>query len=79
MGMTLKQARHLTDLSQEKLADLLGVHRHTYMKWERNPDEMTIGEAKHFSKVTGIPIDDINFFDIHSTLSRSMRGVANES
>ena len=69
MGFTLKQARQFRNLSQEKIADMMGVHRQTYMKWEKDPDEMTIGKGKEFSRITNIEFDEI-FFNTESTLSR---------
>jgi len=67
--VTLKQARLLADMSQAKVAEELGVHRHTYMSWEKNPDAMPIGVAKKFAQLTGFTVDRI-FFDTESTLSR---------
>jgi DNA-binding XRE family transcriptional regulator len=69
VGISPKQARILSDLSQKEVAERLGVHRQTYMKWERNADEMPIGKAKEFSKIVGREIDEI-FFNHESTLSR---------
>lgn len=66
MTVTPKQARKFIDLSQQDVADKLGVHRQTYMKWERNPDEMPVGVAKEFSKIVGRGVDEI-FFTTMST------------
>ncbi|MDH6675772.1 DNA-binding XRE family transcriptional regulator [Paenibacillus sp. LBL] len=65
-GITPRQARLLSDMSQKQIANLLGVHRHTYMKWERNADEMPVGKARVFSEIVGMPVDEI-FFSRHST------------
>lgn len=70
MGLTPKQARLLRDLTQQEVADLLGVHRQTYMKWENRPDEIPVGKAKEFSKIVGVSVDNI-FFNSDSTLSRN--------
>lgn len=69
MRLTLKQARLFSDMSQADIANSLGVHRQTYMKWEKNPDEMPIGRAKEFSKITNTSLDNI-FFASESTLGR---------
>ncbi|GAA5416230.1 hypothetical protein Pryu01_01262 [Paraliobacillus ryukyuensis] len=69
MGLTVKQARQFSELSQAEMAINLGVHRQTYMKWEQCPDAMPLGKAKEFCTITGISIDEI-FFKKHSTLSR---------
>lgn len=69
MSFTLKQARLFSGFSQAEIATLLGVHRQTYMKWEKNADEMPLGKAREFSRITQVSIDNI-FFNYDSTLSR---------
>lgn len=69
MKLTLKQARLFSELSQEELANLLGVHRQTYMKWEKKPEEMPMGKAVEFCRIVKVSIDEI-FFTLDSTLSR---------
>lgn len=69
MKLTLKQARQFSELSQEELANMLGVHRQTYMKWEKKPHEMPMGKAVEFCRIVKVSIDDI-FFTPNSTLSR---------
>lgn len=71
MGISPRQARILSDLSQQEVAAYLGVHRQTYMKWERNPDEMPVGKAKKFSQLVEKDVDQI-FFGHESTLSRQI-------
>jgi DNA-binding XRE family transcriptional regulator len=61
MVISPKQARVLSDLSQKEVAEKLGVHRQTYMKWERNADEMPVGKAKEFSEIVGRGVDEIFF------------------
>lgn len=61
MVISPKQARVLSDLSQKQIAEKLGVHRQTYMKWERNPDEMPVGKAKEFSEIVERGVDEIFF------------------
>lgn len=69
MQLTVKQARLLADLTQQKVAEKLGVHKQTYVKWERNPDEIPLGQARKFSKIVGRRVDEI-FFEHDSTFSR---------
>jgi DNA-binding XRE family transcriptional regulator len=69
MKMTLKQARQLAGLTQKDVADMLGVHPHTYMKWERSPEEMSVGTAKQFARIVKQDFEEI-FFDIESNLIR---------
>lgn len=72
MEITVKKARHLMGLTQKEMAEIMGVHVQTYMKWEKNPDEMTIATAKRFSHIVNIGIDQI-FFDRESNLIRQKR------
>lgn len=69
MAISVKQARLRKELSQREVAEGLKVHRQTYMKWEKNGDEMPVGKAKEFCAIVGIPMDEI-FFSHESTLSR---------
>lgn len=71
MGITVKQARLLSGLSQVEVADSLGVHRQTYAKWEKNADSMTIGQAKKFAEIAGVQLEQI-FFTSKSTLGRQV-------
>lgn len=75
MNLTVKQARLLAGYTQKQIADILGVHVQTYMKWERNPGEMSISTAKQFSKIVGRGFDEI-FFDKESNLIRQKCGTA---
>ncbi|MCY9579590.1 helix-turn-helix transcriptional regulator [Paenibacillus alvei] len=69
MKLTVKMARVFAGLKQREVAEILGVHVQTYMKWERNPEEMSIGTAKQFSRIVGIGVEEI-FFDKESNLIR---------
>lgn len=69
LKLTLKQARLLAGLTQRDVAEVLGVHVQTYMKWERNPEEMSIGTAKQFSRIVNVSLENI-FFDMESNLIR---------
>ena len=69
MKLTLKKARLLAGLTQKEVADILGVHVQTYMKWERNPEDMSVGTAKQLSKIFNVDFEEI-FFDNESNLIR---------
>lgn len=69
MKITVKMARLFAGLTQKEIAEILGVHVQTYMKWEKNPEEMSIGTAKQFSRIVGIGVEEI-FFDEESNLIR---------
>lgn len=64
MKLTVKQARLFSGKTQREIAEILGVHVQTYMKWERKPDEMSVGTAKQFSRIV-----EQDFESIFLTLS----------
>ncbi|MGE8080481.1 helix-turn-helix domain-containing protein [Peribacillus loiseleuriae] len=69
MILTLKQARLLKGFTQRDIANKLGVHVQTYSKMEKQPDEVTIGDAKKICEILELSYDFI-FFNTNSTLSR---------
>ncbi|OKP94782.1 helix-turn-helix transcriptional regulator [Paenibacillus sp. P32E] len=69
MKLTVKQARLFSGKTQQEIADVLSVHVQTYMKWERNPDEMSVGTAKQFARIVEQDFESI-FFDVESNLIR---------
>lgn len=69
MTLTLRQARLVKELTQEQMADILGVHVQTYRKIELNPDSATIKEAKILASKLGLDYNDI-FFGNNSILTR---------
>lgn len=66
MAMSLKAARQISGLTQKEMAEKMGICRHTYMKYEKEPNQIPIGAAKAISKITGVGIDEI-FFGHKST------------
>ncbi len=66
---TLKQARLLKGLKQEEMAKRLGVHVQTYRRMEKQPDTVTVGDAKKISEILQMDYDYL-FFNDDSTLSR---------
>lgn len=68
--MTVRSARQLAGLTQASMAEQLGICRHTYLKYEGNPDTIPIGCARLIAKITGQHIDAI-FFESDSTQSRN--------
>lgn len=61
MVVTMKMARIGKGLTQQEVADILGVHVTTYAKMEKNPEEVSIKDAKRFADIVGIPATDIFF------------------
>ena len=56
-----KKARILADLTQEQVAKSLNIHPITYSKWEKNPEEISIKNAKIIANVLGRSVDEIFF------------------
>lgn len=63
MTLTMKQARVGADMSQKDVANKLGVHQQTYMKYEAHPEELSIKLAKRFAQVVGVRASDIFVLD----------------
>ena len=61
MKVTVKQARLLKGVTQEKMAELLGIGYNTYRKIENSPDSATVELAKKISSITGFCFEDIFF------------------
>lgn len=61
MKISLKAARITAGMTQDKVAELLGVHVQTYRKLEENPNLATIEQAKKLSDRLNVPYDDIFF------------------
>lgn len=59
--MRLIEARKKERYTQQQVADFLGVSRMTYRKMERNPDLMTIDDAKRLSELFRVDPQDIFF------------------
>lgn len=57
-------------MSQREVAEKLGVHAQTYMKYEAHPEDMSIKLAKRFARVVGVRASDIFVLD-DSTERRS--------
>lgn len=61
MSMTMKMARIGANLTQQQIADKMGIHVQTYSKMENNSESVTIKEAKLFSKIVGVAWSEIFF------------------
>ena len=72
MAITMKMARVGADLTQQQVADKMGMHVQTYAKIENNPEEATIKEARLFSSIVGRDWSDI-FFGPVSNLIRDTK------
>ncbi len=60
---TIRQARNLSGLTQEEVASRLKVNPVTYIKYEKYETIMRMDKAFTFSKIVGINVSNIIFFE----------------
>ena len=58
-GERLKKLRKKAGVTQEKLADLIGVHETTIRRWENQGDNPKLGEMKALAKALNVPESDL--------------------
>lgn len=66
----LKRYRQLMDLTQEQLADKVGVRRETIMRLEKAQYNPSLKLAVDISRAVGAPIEEIFVFDIERPVER---------
>lgn len=59
MQVSMKQARVGAGFSQAAIAQKMGVHVNTYMKYEEAPEKMSLEKARIFADICGLNFDDI--------------------
>lgn len=59
MQYTLKQARAGVGLSQEEMAEKIGVGKQTYFNYEKDPAKMKVETLLKFVKETGVEISNL--------------------
>lgn len=64
LGNNLFQARKKVGLSQENVAEKLGVSRQTVSKWETDETVPDIYQAKKLAKLYNLTLDELIKFDI---------------
>ena len=64
LGNNLFQSRKAAGLSQETVAEKLGVSRQTISKWETDETVPDICQAKKLAKLYNLSLDDLIEFDI---------------
>ena len=64
LGSSLMNARKKCGLSQEKVAEKLGVSRQTISKWELDETLPDIRQAKKLSALYRVPLDELIDFDV---------------
>lgn len=63
LSITMKMARVGASLTQQEMADKMGIHVQTYAKMEKNPEDVSIKDANLFSEIVGISVSQIFFGD----------------
>ena len=64
LGNNLYQARKKKGLSQEEVAEKLGVTRQTISKWETDETIPDIRQAKRLAVLYGLSLDELIEFDM---------------
>ena len=64
LGNNLFDARKKSGLSQEEVAEKLGVSRQTISKWETNETLPDIRQAKRLALLYGLSLDELISFDM---------------
>ena len=64
LGNNLFQARKKAGLSQETVAERLGVSRQTISKWETSETVPDIYQAKKLAKLYNLALDELTEFDV---------------
>lgn len=64
LGSHLYQARKKTGLSQEVIAERLGVSRQTISKWETDETIPDIYQAKKLARIYDLSLDELIEFDV---------------
>lgn len=59
--LTLTEWRRAKKVTQQQLADGIGVHVNTITRWEGNPDIISLGDAKKICTFLNLQIDDVDF------------------
>lgn len=61
MKLTLEEWRRAKKISQEQMANWIGVHVNTYRAWESDPGEIRLSKAVLIADKLEISLDDILF------------------
>lgn len=61
MKHTFREWRRLKEMSQQELADRVGVHVNTVVNWEEHPETMTIKRALDVVEALGVTLDEVIF------------------
>lgn len=69
LGSSLFHARKRTGLTQEEVAECLGVSRQTIGKWETDETLPDIRQSKRLATLYGTTLDELIAFDLDAMLA----------
>lgn len=77
VGTRLMAVREDRRLSQEEMAELLGISKSAYSRVERNETMLTFDEISRFSQVLNIPVQELlpEIFTVHNNPSDQANGI----
>lgn len=79
LGSSLFQGRRQSGMSQEAVAEKLGVSRQTVSKWETDETLPDIRQAKRLAMLYGLTLDELIDFDLDvQELERVVRNTSEE-
>lgn len=59
IGNTLRKYRNKNNYTQQYVADVIGISRVTYRKWENNEVDFSLSQLGKIGELYEIPIQDI--------------------
>lgn len=59
--------RKARGLTQSDMAERLGISLITYIRWENDPEKLSIGKANAACKILGIKFEDVIFLEEEAT------------
>lgn len=68
MRGTLRQLRMFLGLTQEDMAERLGIVRQTWASYEAHPEKLSFEQGWKIARAMGVPFSDIIFLPDESTI-----------
>ena len=79
LGNKIVSLRKKNNLSQEELAEKVGVTRQTISKWELEETAPDINQAKTLSKIFNVSLDELTNNNINSILTEKISNTAKKT
>lgn len=61
MRLELDAWRRARNITQDEMAKMLGISKATYIRWEKNPGNITMTNAKRIAEILEVSLSDIIF------------------